>query len=136
MKVTKLFEISTGHRLSNYDGKCKHLHGHNYIGTLIMESDTLNSLGMVIDYSQMKQVIKDLIESKFDHKFIMKRGDLFNEALAKVCEDFKDTSIVWVDYNPTVENIITDIKETVEKVYPDFGIHISLSETSTSFAEI
>ncbi len=136
MKVKKLFEISTGHRLSNYDGKCKHLHGHNYIGTLIMESDTLNSLGMVIDYSQMKQVIKDLIESKFDHKFIMKRGDLFNEALAKVCEDFKDTSIVWVDYNPTVENIITDIKETVEKVYPDFGIHISLSETSTSFAEI
>lgn len=139
MKVAKLFEISVGHRLSNYEGKCKHWHGHNYIGELIFESEFLNQQGMLIDFGQMKRIIKTLIDKKFDHKFLLKRYDAFNEAMiktAKKYEDKKDSSFVIVDYNPTVENIIKDIQKTIERVYPDFKIKIKLSETSTSYAEI
>lgn len=136
MKIAKLFELSTGHRLSDYSGKCRHLHGHNYIGELIIEGHFLNKVGMLEDFGTMKEIIKDCIDKKFDHKFILKKDDPFNEAIGKVCKKFKDDSIVWVQYNPTVENIIKDIKNTIEAIYPEWHIHIRINETSSSYAEL
>jgi 6-pyruvoyltetrahydropterin/6-carboxytetrahydropterin synthase len=140
--VAKTFEISTGHRLSDYSGKCKNLHGHNYIGEVTIkgqESD-LNKLGMLMDFGDLKKAIQDSIDKRFDHKIILKKGDPFNEALGEVCKKFGDESIVWVDYNPTVENIIQDMHETLRSVFYNanvsYDLHLKVFETSTSYAEI
>jgi 6-pyruvoyltetrahydropterin/6-carboxytetrahydropterin synthase len=138
MKISKSFELSMGHRLSNYTGKCRHWHGHNYIGKLILEGNKLNELGMLMDYGVMKELIKDTIDARFDHKFVLKKDDVFNQAMLKLADAFedKDSSFVVVNYNPTVENIILDMKTMIEgSLTRGIKVTIELSETSTSFAE-
>lgn len=135
MKVTKSFEISIGHRLSDYDGNCRHIHGHNYFCELTVVFPILNNKGMVIDFRDLKEIFRKTIDLKFDHKLVLKRGDPFNEDIAKVCEKYKDDSIVWVDYNPTVENLSKDMISLVKVFIPWGKIQIRLFETSTSSAE-
>ena len=78
--VTKIFEISASHNLPNHKGKCKNAHGHNYrlevTVTGYPESDTSKSdYGMVIDYSELKQIVNDYVVDKLDHKCL---NDVFD----------------------------------------------------------
>src|SRR3989304_8866840 len=114
MKVTKIFTFDAGHRLSNYEGKCKHLHGHTYTLEITVEGG-LDKTGMVMDFGELKRIFKEFIEPKFDHKFMLNKNDEENckefdnvNGLTSHYQWFQD-SICWVDYNPTAENIVTDI---------------------------
>lgn len=90
--VEKTIEISAAHSLAlPYESKCRHLHGHNWLITVYCKAETLNSEGMVTDFSRIKEVVKN----KFDHKCI-------NEVL---------------DLNPTAENIAKWICDHVENCY-------------------
>lgn len=139
MKVARQFEIAVGHRLSNYEGKCKFLHGHNYIGELIIDApdDAIDERGMLIDFSDLKEIIVKKIERKFDHKFLLNKNDKENVKIFKPAIDdpvwFID-SFVWVDYNPTVENIVFDMQEIAQKVITEGRVIIKLYETSNSYA--
>ena len=72
IRITKQFSFETGHALYGYDGKCKNVHGHSYklsvtvIGKPI--ADTKNvKFGMVIDFSDLKAIVKEEIVNVFDH---------------------------------------------------------------------
>lgn len=136
MKATRVFTFDSGHRLSNYEGKCKRLHGHTYKLEVTVEGD-LDKLGMVMDFGDLKILFNDYIDSKFDHKMILKKGDALNEAIAKVLPK-DDLSICWVDYNPTAENIASDIFNILKNaLVSDVRLSgVKLYETPTSFAEI
>lgn len=136
LKITKTFTFDAGHRLSDYEGKCRRLHGHTYTLWLTVEGD-LNTLGMVMDFGDLKDLFKDLIDSKFDHKMMLKNGDPINEAIRGVLPE-TDDSICWLEYNPTAENIVSDIVGMIKDKLPE-GVKLvraKLYETPTSFAEI
>ena len=134
MRVTKIFTFDSGHRLSDYEGKCKHLHGHTYHLEITIEGEVGDD-GMVIDFGILKNKVNSILDSYFDHKTVLKRSDKLNEAIKSVVPK---ESLYIVDYNPTVENMIVDICEKIKNQITT-KLHVSrvrLYETPTSYAEI
>src|SRR2546423_14123790 len=76
-RVTREITFCYGHRLLNYDGKCRHLHGHNGKAVLTFETTALDNLGMVLDFSQIKQVVSKWIDEHLDHRMVLHKDDPF-----------------------------------------------------------
>ena len=74
-RVTREIHFCYGHRLLNYSGKCRHLHGHNGTAVITIESEKLDALGMVVDFSEIKRVMQSWIDDNLDHKMILHRDD-------------------------------------------------------------
>jgi len=98
--VTREISFCYGHRLLNYDGKCRHLHGHNGRVEIELASERLNSLGMVVDFEEIKSVVQRWIDRELDHKMILCRKDPLIPSLEALGETF-----YLVDENPTAEEI-------------------------------
>ena len=99
-RVTREIDFCYGHRLLNYDGKCKYLHGHNGRAVITMESSQLDERGMVFDFSEIKRVVSNWIDENLDHRMILHRDDPARAALVALGEP-----IYLIDANPTAENI-------------------------------
>lgn len=61
--------FSAGHALRGYHGKCENVHGHNYRVRVMLAGETLDSIGLLFDFSQLKHVMRDVI-AKLDHRFL------------------------------------------------------------------
>ena len=68
-KVKVISQFSAAHSLRKYKGKCENLHGHNWKIEVVVASDILNSLGMVMDFSDLKKIVNEVLE-EFDHKYL------------------------------------------------------------------
>jgi 6-pyruvoyltetrahydropterin/6-carboxytetrahydropterin synthase len=99
-RVTRQIDFCYGHRLLNYAGKCKNLHGHNGRALIVIESATLDDRGMVMDFSDIKRVVSTWIDENLDHRMILHRDDPAIPALTTLGEP-----LYLVDHNPTAENI-------------------------------
>lgn len=127
-QVTREIRFCYGHRLLNYDGKCRHLHGHNGRAIITLESHALDSLGMVVDFSAIKRVVGGWIDANLDHRMILHRDDPALPMLQKQGEP-----AYVVDVNPTAENIARLIFEYVaSQGFP--VVEVKLWETDDSFA--
>ena len=73
--VTKRIEFCYGHRLLDYDGICKHPHGHNAVVEVDVRTDRLDSRNMVVDFSDIKRIVKGWIDRELDHKMILRHDD-------------------------------------------------------------
>ena len=73
--VTKRIEFCYGHRLLDYDGICKHPHGHNALAEIEVRTDSLDSRNMVADFSDIKRLVKGWIDRELDHKMILRHDD-------------------------------------------------------------
>lgn len=140
IRITKKFSFETGHALYGYDGKCKNIHGHSYqldvtvIGKPI--TDTSNpKWGMVIDFGDLKKIVKEEIEDVFDHATIFNK----NTPHLELAEDLRqrDHKIILVDYQPTSENMVIDFAQKIKNRLPEnIQLHsLRLQETNTCFAE-
>lgn len=126
--VTKVIDFCYGHRLLNYNGKCRHLHGHNGIVEIDIESDSLDELGMVVDFGEIRQKIKGWIDLNLDHKMILCRQD----PMVSLLEGMEEP-LYLMDENPTAENIAKHIYKEAEK--QGFKVkEIRLWETPSSYA--
>jgi 6-pyruvoyltetrahydropterin/6-carboxytetrahydropterin synthase len=99
-RVTREIDFCYGHRLLDYEGKCRYLHGHNGRAVIAIEADSLDHRGMVLDFSDIKRVVSDWIDKNLDHRMILHRDDPAREALTKLGEP-----LYLLDVNPTAENI-------------------------------
>jgi 6-pyruvoyltetrahydropterin/6-carboxytetrahydropterin synthase len=99
-RVTREIDFCYGHRLLNYAGKCRNLHGHNGKAVITIESAKLDERGMVLDFSDIKNVVSNWIDGNLDHRMILHRDDPAREALEKLGEPLH-----LLDVNPTAENI-------------------------------
>ena len=99
-KVTKEIYFCYGHRLMNYEGKCKFLHGHNGIAEIDVEGETLDDRGMVMDFSDVKGIIKQWIDEFIDHKMLLRKDDPMLGILIQ-----KGEPVYSMETNPTAENI-------------------------------
>ena len=61
--------FAAAHNLRGYKGKCENLHGHNYKVRVIVAGKELDSVGLVYDFVQLKQVVQSVIRS-LDHKYL------------------------------------------------------------------
>lgn len=126
--VTKRIEFCYGHRLLDYDGVCKHPHGHNATAEVEVRTDSLDPRNMVADFSDIKRVIKGWVDRELDHKMILRRDDPLVPALQALNEP-----IFLVDSNPTVELIARLIfNYTREQGFN--VVQVKVWETPTSFA--
>ena len=98
--VTKRIDFCYGHRLLDYDGICKHPHGHNAVVEVDVRTDRLDNRNMVVDFSDIKRVVKGWIDRELDHKMILRHDD----PLVKPLEELGEP-IYKIDSNPTVERI-------------------------------
>jgi len=105
-RVTREIDFCYGHRLLNYDGKCKHLHGHNGRAIITLESASLDDRGMVIDFSDIKRVVSQWIDDNLDHRMILQHADPIVPILQEMNEP-----MYLIDSNPTAENIARLIHE-------------------------
>ena len=99
-KVTRQISFCYGHRLLDYEGKCRHLHGHNGVVEIEFTASELDAKGMVIDFGSIKRIVSGWIEENLDHKMILRRDDPAVPALQRLGEE-----IHVLDANPTAENI-------------------------------
>ncbi|TDI70526.1 MAG: 6-carboxytetrahydropterin synthase [Bacteroidetes bacterium] len=140
IRITKQFSFETGHALYGYDGKCRNIHGHSYklfvtvIGLPI--NDTKNvKYGMVIDFSDLKKIVKEEIVDVFDHATVFNK----NTPHVELARELKNRGhdVLLVDYQPTSEMMVIDFAEKIENRLPNnIRLHsLKLQETATSSAE-
>jgi 6-pyruvoyltetrahydropterin/6-carboxytetrahydropterin synthase len=99
-RVSRKIDFCYGHRLLNYEGKCRHLHGHNGRVIITIETDTLDSKGMVIDFNEIKRRIQGWIDTHLDHRMVLHRDDPIVPVLEKLGEP-----MYLIEVNPTAENL-------------------------------
>lgn len=126
--VTKRIEFCYGHRLLDYDGICKHPHGHNAVAEIEVRTDGLDHRAMVVDFSDIKRLVKGWIDRELDHKMILRHDDPLVAPLTALGEP-----VFLLDTNPTVERIARLIfDKTRELGIP--VVRVQVWETPSSFA--
>lgn len=140
IRITKQFSFETGHALYGYDGKCKNVHGHSYklsvtvIGTPITDSNNVK-FGMVIDFSDLKKIVREEIVDVFDHATVFNK----NTPHIELAQELKSRGhhVILVDYQPTSENMVIDFAKKIQDRLPNnIQLHsLKLQETESSFAE-
>jgi len=140
IRITKQFTFETGHALYGYDGKCRNVHGHSYklsvtvIGKPIADTSHVK-LGMVIDFADLKKIVKQEIVDEFDHATVFNKNTPHVE-LAKELSD-RGHKVILANYQPTSENMVIAFADKIKARLPK-GIQLhslKLQETETSFAE-
>lgn len=127
-KVAKTLHFSYGHRLINYSGKCKNLHGHNAKVEILIESQKLNPKGMVFDFGEIKKKLKKWIDQNWDHRMLLAKEDPLLPTIKKI-----DKTVVTLPFNPTAENLAKALFQKSRKLGLPVS-EISFWETETSRA--
>lgn len=140
IRITKQFNFETGHALYGYDGKCRNVHGHSYkLSVTVIGQPITNithvKLGMVIDFTDLKKIVKEEIVDKFDHATVFNKNTPHVE-LAKELTD-RGHNVILADYQPTSENMVIAFSKKIAARLPEnIKLHsLRLQETETSFAE-
>ncbi len=139
IRLTKIFEFEAAHALHNYDGLCRNIHGHSYklhvtITGLINKDSESPKLGMVMDFGELKQIIKPHIIDEYDHSILLSSKENL-KYIKTENELFKRIHIL--DFQPTAENMVIHFAKMINILLPS-GIELyslKLYETATSFAE-
>ena len=98
--VTKRIDFCYGHRLLDYDGLCRHPHGHNAVAEIEVRTETLDRRNMVVDFGDIKRLVKQWIDRELDHRMILRHDDPLVKPLQALGEP-----VYLLDSNPTVERI-------------------------------
>lgn len=136
IKITRRFQFCAGHRVFNHESKCNHIHGHNYVLFVTVEADELDSLGRVIDFSRIKEILGDWIDKYWDHNFLVNSED----PLCEIVRPFSKNNQPYEFFksNPTAEIMGYAFLEVAKRLLPKEirPVKIVLWETENCFAEI
>jgi 6-pyruvoyltetrahydropterin/6-carboxytetrahydropterin synthase len=139
IRVTKEFNFEIAHALWNYDGHCKNIHGHSYklfvtvLGEPVQdEKDPKN--GMVIDFGDLKKIVKQEIVEPLDHSLILNKKAV-DERFLNTSQMFEKRHVV--NFQPTCENLVVDFADKIKARLPERLklFSLKLHETASSFAE-
>ncbi len=140
IRITKEFTFETGHALYGYDGKCRNVHGHSYhlsvtiIGTPITDVSEVK-LGMVMDFGDLKKIVKEEVVDPFDHATVVNKNTPHVELAQE--RETRGHKIILANYQPTSENMVIDFAERIQSRLPEtISLHsLKLRETGTAYAE-
>lgn len=139
VRITKEFRFEMAHSLPNHAGLCKNIHGHSYtlsvtiIGTPNPSQNDPDA-GMVMDFGDLKTIVRESIINKFDHALVI-HHDVANSLIKELKENFE--KIIPVDYQPTSELLLLDYANLIQSQLPKGSklFSLRLRETATSLAE-
>lgn len=127
------------HALYGYDGPCKNIHGHSYELEVTIGGEALNDPahpkhGMIMDFSDLKAIVKDQIVDRLDHALLL-NGNSPHRDIPQLDSNFE--KVLFTDYQPTCENMLLDFVGRVKKLLPGHVklVSMKLKETPTSYAE-
>jgi 6-pyruvoyltetrahydropterin/6-carboxytetrahydropterin synthase len=127
-KVTKELHFCYGHRLMQYQGKCRVLHGHNAKVAIDLMAETLDPLGMVVDFTDIKRILQGWIDSTLDHRMLLRNDD----PLVKWLQEEGEPCLT-LEHNPTAETIARLIFDyAISQRFP--VVEVRLWETPDSYA--
>ncbi|MEZ7885550.1 MAG: 6-carboxytetrahydropterin synthase [Bacteroidales bacterium] len=137
IRITKEFSFEGAHALLDYDGKCRHIHGHSYKlqitlkGSPMIETDHPKR-GMVLDFTELKKLVNNLIIEPFDHALLLRSGSPIAEEISKSYQN-----VVIMNFQPTCENLTIYFANLIKQNLPQgLTLHrVKLHETATSFVE-
>lgn len=95
MRISYTYEVPMGHRLQAHPGKCRFLHGHNYLVTATVKGP-VSDTGMVMDFAALKAAVTDTLRP-YDHAMVLQDSD---PAIAAVKDH---ANVVTVPFPPTAE---------------------------------
>src|ERR1017187_4200151 len=142
-QIMRRFEFDAAHRVLGHQGKCRFLHGHRYVAEVTVQAEKLNSLGMVVDFSVIKEVIGGWIESQWDHNILLNR----NDPLYPLFRDHQSINHGKLPYvnvlsgeNPTAEYIAKWLFRISESLLFDKCetlrvVHVRVWETPNTYAD-
>ena len=137
VRITKEFKFEMAHALYGYDGLCANIHGHSYRLWVTVREDVKKEPahtkdGMVMDFTDLKSIIKPTIIKKYDHSLVLNA----NSPHANLDLSAFD-KVYYLPYQPTSENLVTDFANSITSLLPENVelLKVVLSETVSSFAE-
>ncbi len=136
--VTKIFRFEMAHALLNHNGLCKNVHGHSYKLHVTLTGDIKSSPGspddgMLMDFSDLKKLVKRQILDKYDHAIVLNAQSPY----AGKIRDLPFERVETVPFQPTCENLILHFARLLVSALPlDVRLkRLRLYETETSYAE-
>ena len=137
IRITKEFKFEMAHALHGYDGLCANIHGHSYRLWVTVRGDVKKEPahikdGMVMDFTDLKSIIKPTIIKKYDHSLVLNA----NSPHANLDLSAFD-KVYYLPYQPTSENLVSDFANSITSLLPENVelLKVVLSETVSSFAE-
>jgi 6-pyruvoyltetrahydropterin/6-carboxytetrahydropterin synthase len=137
IRITKEFKFEMAHALHGYDGLCKNIHGHSYRLWVTIKGEVRNENGhvkdgMVMDFAELKEIIKPEIIDKYDHSLVLNANSPHASIDLSAFE-----KVFYLPYQPTSENLVMDFATIIQSKMTKRIIlcKVVLSETATSFAE-
>lgn len=121
MLITRRLEFDAGHRIPDHKSQCRHLHGHRYAIEITLAGQVIDKAGdaangMVMDFSQIKELAKAHLVDAWDHAFLAFAGDTAIVAFLAALPGHKT---VVLDRVPTAENLARIAFECLDAVYRD-----------------
>ncbi len=129
-------ELIAGHRLANHEGKCKRLHGHNYLVRVtasVASPDRLDDVGRVLDFDVIEDGLMAILRD-WDHRMLVHRDD---PVVATLRGTAWEDDLVLLPCSPTAENLVTLIGARLATVIDDARVallEVRLYETPTCHA--
>jgi len=130
---TRKLWFCAGHRVKGHEGKCRYLHGHNYI-VYVTAQASLDSIGRVIDFGVLKERFGTFIDDNFDHGFLVWKED--TEAI-EVLKNMVEQKIFVMPSNPTAENIAQFLLANSRRILDNKDVEVTMIkvyETENCFA--
>lgn len=148
LTATRKLEFCAGHRVLGHEGKCAHFHGHNYELHITAAAMNLDKVGRVIDFSELKRLMKDWIDKHWDHGFILNQNDAVGLDFMRYVSIPDPSSVTLASpqklyimrNNPTAENMAEHLLlDICPKLFRGEGIeitHIRLWETPNCYVDV
>lgn len=126
--VTKRIEFCYGHRLLDYEGMCRHPHGHNAVAEIELCAESLDARNMVADFGDIKRLVKGWVDRELDHRMILRHDDPLVTSLRELGEP-----VYVIDSNPTAERIARLLYD-VSRQQGLPAVRVTVWETPSSWA--
>lgn len=131
LELTTYTELEIAHRLlTSYAQKCRHLHGHRYEVEITVASPSgLNKDGMIVDFKQLKEVVKEVLDDKWDHGACFNKADRISEFMLK---DAERERLHLIDANPTLEWMVGKWVEDLNAAFRAKDIDLVVTKLKAS----
>lgn len=138
--LVKECEFAAAHRITFHEGKCKFLHGHNFLVTISITVETKKGIDMVLDFGRIKEIVMEL-----DHKtLIYGKDELLLQVFGSSANANFVADVVILDFEVTAENLAQYLKEkiTAEVLYflgsvvDEYTVGVLLQESANNTVEV
>ncbi|MDA8092454.1 MAG: 6-carboxytetrahydropterin synthase QueD [Betaproteobacteria bacterium] len=131
MLITRRLEFDAGHRIPHHRSQCRHLHGHRYALEVTLSGDIIQTAGlscegMVMDFSDVRNLARQHLVAAWDHAFLAYAGD---RVVVDFLASLPEHKTVVLPFIPTAENLAAEAFRILDGAYQDsYGTHLVLEQ--------